>query len=147
MSHATVEGLHVAALSRQWVMRARSGFICCLGIISFFDGQHSLTDDGLTPLPIAVRNACTRGLTCGTIPPPSVPRSIRPMLPPHVVSSRCMPPPIDLPYFPLYPGVASTLSPCCLGWEGRMRREWQPTIAKWITNDAQDAWYSSPCHP
>ena len=72
MSHAMVEGLHVAALSRQWVMRARSRFIGCLGIISFFDGQHSLTDDGLTLLPVAVRNACTRGLTCGTIPSPSV---------------------------------------------------------------------------
>ena len=52
-------------------MRARSGFMGCLGI-SFFDGQHSLTDDGFTLLPIVVRNASTRGLTCGTIPSPSV---------------------------------------------------------------------------
>ena len=59
-----VEGLRMAALSRQWVMRAHSGFIGCLGIISFFDG--------LTLLPVAVRNACTRELTCGTIPLPSV---------------------------------------------------------------------------
>ena len=72
MSHATVEGLRMAAFSKQWVIRACSGFICCLGMISFFDGQHSFTDDGLTLLSIAVRNACTRELTCGTIPLPSV---------------------------------------------------------------------------
>ena len=72
MSHATVEGLRLAALSRQWVMQARTMFMGCLGTISFFDGQHSLTEDGLTLLPIAVRNACTRGLTCRTIPSPSV---------------------------------------------------------------------------
>ena len=100
MSHATVEGLRVAALSRQWVMRARSGFIGCLGIISFFDGQHSLTNDGLTLLPVAVRNACTRGLTCRTIPSPSVPRSVQRMLLPCIVSSRRMPPPIDSSLFP-----------------------------------------------
>ena len=62
----------MAALSKQWVMRARNGFMGCLGIISFFDGQHSLTDDGFTLLPVAVRNASTRGLTFGTIPLPSV---------------------------------------------------------------------------
>ena len=72
MSHATAEGLRVAALSRQWVMRALSGFMGCLSIISFFDGQHSLTNDGFTLLPIVVRNASTRGLTCRTIPLPSV---------------------------------------------------------------------------
>ena len=53
-------------------MRARNGFMGCLGIISFFDGQHSLTDDGFTLLPIVVRKASTRGLTFGTIPSPSV---------------------------------------------------------------------------
>ena len=72
MSHAMAEGLCVAALSKQWVMWARNGFMGCLGIISFFDGQHSLTNDGFTLLLIAVRNASTRGLTFGTIPSPSV---------------------------------------------------------------------------
>ena len=46
------EGLHVATLSRQWVMRARSMFIGCLGMISFLDSQHSLTDNGLTLIPL-----------------------------------------------------------------------------------------------
>ena len=72
MSQAMTEGLHVAALSKQWVMRARNGFMGCLRTISFFDGQHSLTDDGFTLLPVAVRNASTRELTFGTIPSPSV---------------------------------------------------------------------------
>ena len=137
MSHAMAEGLRVAALSKQWVMRARNGFMGCLGIISFFDGQHSLTDDGFTLLPIAVRNASTRGLTLGPFPHPQSPRNVRRMPLPRVVSSRCMPLPIDLPYFPVSPGVANALSPCCLGREGRTQHEWQPTIARWTANDAR----------
>ena len=72
MSHARAEGLRVAALSKQCVMRACNGFMGCLGIISFSAGQHSLADNGFTLLPVVVRNASTRGLTFGTIPSPSV---------------------------------------------------------------------------
>ena len=68
MSHAMAEGLRVAALSKQCVMRARNGFMGCLGIISFSAGQHSLADDGFTLLPVVVRNASTRGFSFGTIP-------------------------------------------------------------------------------
>ena len=67
----------------------------------------------------------------GPFPCPQSPRNIRWMPPPCVASSRRMPPPIDPPYFPVYPGVANALSPCCLGREGRTRHEWQPTIARW----------------
>ena len=72
MSHARAEGLRVAALSKHSVMYARIGFMGCLGIISFSAGQHSLADNGFTLLPVAARNARTRGLTFGTIPSPSV---------------------------------------------------------------------------
>ena len=75
---------------------------------------------------------------------PRSPRNVRWMPPPCVVSSRRIPPPIDLPYFLVYPEVANALSPCCLGREGRMQYELQPTIARWTANDAQDAWYLSP---
>ena len=70
----------------------------------------------------------------GPSPHPQSPRNVRWMPLPCIVSSRCMPPPIDPPYFPVYPGVANALSPCCLGREGRPRSEWQPTIARWTAN-------------
>ena len=96
--------------------------------------------------PLLSEMPAPEGSPVGPFPRLRFPRSIWQMLLPRIVSSRCMPPPIDLPYFPLYPGVASTLSPCCLGREGRTRHEWQPTIAKWTANDVQDAWYLSPHH-
>ena len=145
MSHAMAEGLCMAALSRQWVMRARSGFMGCLGIISFFDGQHSLTDDGFTLLPVVVRNASTRGLTCGTIPSPSVSQE----RPTDASATRCKQQVYASAHrsslFPsLSRGSQHPISMLLGG--GRTRREWQPTIAKWTANDAQDAWSSSPRH-
>ena len=111
MSHVMVEGLCVAALSRQWVMRAQAMFMGCLGAISFFDSQHSLTEDGLTLLPVVVRNACTRELTRGTIPSPLVSQE-HPMdaSATCVVSSRRMPPSTDLPFFPLSRGSHRLIS-------------------------------------
>ena len=83
----------------------------------------------------------------GPSPHPQSPRNIHWMPLLCVVSSRHMPLPTDPPYFPVYPGVANTLSPCCLGREGRPRSGWQPTIARWRANDVQDTWSLSLHHP
>ena len=148
MSHARAEGLRMAALSKHCVMCARNGFMGCLRIISFSAGQHSLADNGFTLLPVVARNASTRGLTFGTIPSPSVSHEHVQRMPlPRVVRSCSTPPPICLLYFPVCPGVANALSPCCLGREGRPRSQWWLTIARWTANTAQDAWCSSLHHP
>ena len=72
MSHARAEGLCEAALSKQCVMRARNGFMGCLGIYHFRPANtlSPITDSHFSPS--LFRNASTRGLTFGTIPSPSV---------------------------------------------------------------------------
>ena len=84
------------------------------------DGQHPHRMRGLTCLPVAIKNACTRGLTCGTIPLPPVTQN-------HPVATSAMHckehvhklPSTGLPYFPL--GLVTTITqfPC---WLGRGRR-------------------------
>ena len=114
-----VEGLRVTTLSRQLVMRARTMFVGGRGMMSFSDGQHSLMEHGLISLPVAVRNACTRGLTCGSFPHLQFPRNVQWMLPLCAVSSKRRPPPIVHPFFLLCLEVAIAQSPCCLGGEDR----------------------------
>ena len=59
------------------------------------------------------------GSPLGPSPHLQSPKSVQQMPPPRVVRSRSMPPPICLLYFPVCPGVASALSPCCLGAGGQ----------------------------
>ena len=65
--------------------------------------------------PLLSEMPAPEGSPLGPSPHLLSPRSIQQMPPPCVVSSHSTPPPIYLPYFPVYPGVANALSPCCLG--------------------------------
>ena len=68
---------------------------------------------------------------------PPLPRNVRLMLLPCVVSNRRRPLLTDLPCFLLGPGVAIAQSPCWLGWEGRTWGVWRKTIATLIVSSVQ----------
>ena len=129
MPHAVYNDFHMASLSRHWVITARISSTSCLGMILCSSGQHSHRMCGLTYLPKAIKNACTRGLTCGTIPHPLLPKTVQLPLPPCIVRSTCKLLSTSLSYFPVGPMATITQFPCWLVWEGRMWDGWQKTSA------------------
>ena len=111
MSHARAEGLRVAALSKQCVMRARTG--SSVLAISFSASQYSLADNGLHSLSLLEMPApeghlrdhfqSSNGCLRHTFKEPQYAST-----------------PICLLYFPVCPGVANALSP--VAWGGRAGR-------------------------
>ena len=96
-----------------------------------------MTDSHFSPLLLEM--PAPEGSPSGPSPHLQSPRSVQRMPLPHVVRSRSTPPPICLLYFPVFPGVANALSPCCLGREGRPQSQWWLTIARWTANVMQDS--------
>ena len=120
-----------ASSSRHWVITAWISSTSCLGIILCSSGQHSHVGCMWAHTPPSGHQKCLhQGLTCGTIPSPSVTQD-RPVAASamHVVRSMHKLLSTSPSYFLLSPMATIAQSPCWLGWEGRMWDGWWKTSA------------------